>query len=125
MAVLDPSIIARHWEGLLVTVNAYGILLAFFAQVKAYLAPSHPDDCKFTGSIFYDYFMGIELNPRLGDSFDFKLFYNGRPGIVAWTLIDLSWMAYQYQTFGFITKSMLLVNFFHLLYVLDFFYNEA
>jgi hypothetical protein len=33
-------------------------------------------------------------------------------------------MAYQYQTFGFVTKSMLLVTFFHFLYVLDFFYNE-
>lgn len=33
-------------------------------------------------------------------------------------------MAYQYQTFGYVTKSMLLVNFFHFLYVLDFFYNE-
>jgi 7-dehydrocholesterol reductase len=33
-------------------------------------------------------------------------------------------MAYQYQTFGYVTKSMLLVNFFHFVYVLDFFYNE-
>jgi hypothetical protein len=33
-------------------------------------------------------------------------------------------MAYQYQTFGYVTKSMLLVSFFHFLYVLDFFYNE-
>ncbi|EHL01286.1 putative 7-dehydrocholesterol reductase [Glarea lozoyensis 74030] len=32
-------------------------------------------------------YMGIELNPRLGNTFDFKLFTNGRPGIIAWTLI--------------------------------------
>ena len=121
---LDPAIIAKHWEGLLVVVNAYGFLLALFAQLKAYVAPSHPEDRKFSGSIFFDYFCGIELNPRFGDNFDFKLFYNGRPGIIAWSLIDLSWMAYQYQTFGYITKSMLLLNFFHLVYVLDFFYNE-
>lgn len=31
--------------------------------------------------------MGIEMNPRIGQSFDFKLFVNGRPGIVAWTLM--------------------------------------
>jgi 7-dehydrocholesterol reductase len=31
--------------------------------------------------------MGLELNPRIGDSFDLKLFHNGRPGIVAWTLM--------------------------------------
>lgn len=123
--LLDPAIIARHWEGLLVAVNVYGFSLALFAQIKAYIAPSHPDDRKFTGSLIYDYYMGIELNPRIGEWWDFKLFYNGRPGIIAWTLIDLSWMAYQYQTFGYITKSMLLVTSFHFLYVLDFFYNEA
>jgi hypothetical protein len=31
----------------------------------------------------YDVYMGIELNPRIGKYFDFKLFTNGRPGIVA------------------------------------------
>ena len=28
-------------------------------------------------------YMGIELNPRFGKYFDFKLFTNGRPGIIA------------------------------------------
>ena len=31
--------------------------------------------------------MGIELNPRFGPLWDWKLFHNGRPGIVAWTLM--------------------------------------
>lgn len=39
------------------------------------------------GSILYDIYMGIELNPRFGKLFDIKLFTNGRPGIVAWTLM--------------------------------------
>lgn len=39
------------------------------------------------GSYIYDFYMGIELNPRIGDLGDFKLFTNGRPGIIAWTLI--------------------------------------
>jgi 7-dehydrocholesterol reductase len=85
--LLDPAIIAKNWEALLVVVNAYGLLLAAFAQVKAYVAPSHPLDRKFSGSLIFDYFCGIELNPRLGDKWDFKLFYNGRPGIIAWTLM--------------------------------------
>ena len=124
IGAINPSIIARHWEGLLIAVNLYGIVLALFAQVKAYIDPSHSEDRKFSGSHIYDYYMGIELNPRVGQCWDFKLFYNGRPGIIAWSLIDLSWMAYQYQTFGYITKSMVLVSGFHFLYVLDFFYNE-
>jgi 7-dehydrocholesterol reductase len=87
VGILDPAIIARNWEALLVTVNIYGIILALFAQIKAYVAPSHPLDRKFTGSMIFDYFCGIELNPRIGDRWDFKLFYNGRPGIIAWTLM--------------------------------------
>lgn len=31
--------------------------------------------------------MGIELNPRIGDAFDLKLFSNGRPGMILWTLM--------------------------------------
>lgn len=54
--------------------------------------------------------MGIEFNPRVGKWFDFKLFFNGRPGIVAWTLINLSFMAKQQQLYGHVTNSMLLVN---------------
>lgn len=33
--------------------------------------------------------MGIEFNPRIGP-IDFKLFFNGRPGIIAWTIINMS-----------------------------------
>jgi 7-dehydrocholesterol reductase len=123
--IIDPAIIARNWEPLLVAVNIYGLLLPAFAMVKAYNAPTHKHDRKFSGSLIYDYFMGIELNPRFGEWFDYKLFYNGRPGILAWTLIDLSWIAYQYQTFGYISKSIVIASFFHFVYVLDFFYNEA
>lgn len=65
---------------------------------------------KFTGNIFYNYMMGIEFNPRVGKWFDFKLFFNGRPGIVAWTLINLSYMAKQEELYGQVSNSMLLVN---------------
>jgi 7-dehydrocholesterol reductase len=69
--------------------------------------------------------MGVEFNPRIGKHFDFKLFFNGRPGIVAWTLINLSFTAYQFQSIGYVTNSMILVNILHAIYVLDFFWNEA
>lgn len=65
---------------------------------------------KFTGNFFYNYMMGIEFNPRIGKWFDFKLFFNGRPGIVAWTLINLSFAAKQQELYGHVTNSMILVN---------------
>ena len=39
------------------------------------------------GSMIYDFYMGIELNPRIGKQWDLKLFHIGRVGIVAWTLM--------------------------------------
>ncbi len=79
-------------KGILVATNIYGYLLTLFAYTKAHLFPSHPEDRKFSGSSIYDLFMGIELNPRIGKVWDFKLFHNGRPGILAWTLINYSFM---------------------------------
>lgn len=35
----------------------------------------------------FDFYAGVELNPRFGKYWDFKFFHNGRPGIVAWTLM--------------------------------------
>lgn len=124
LGYLDPALIAKHWEGLLVAVNIYGFVLAILAQWKGYWAPSFPEDRKISGSWFFDFWAGVELNPRFGKYWDFKFFHNGRPGIIAWTLIDVSWAAYQYERFGHVTSSMIIVSMFHLIYVVDFFYNE-
>ena len=106
--VLDPGFVPRNWGGLVAAMNLAGFLVSAFAYVKAYLMPTHSDDRKFTGtlsflplknlllimivvgSVPYDFYMGIELNPRIGKHFDFKLFTNGRPGLIAWTLMSVS-----------------------------------
>ncbi|KAF0468857.1 7-dehydrosterol-delta 7-reductase [Gigaspora margarita] len=118
------SIIHDNWGALLIAANIYGYFLTFFSFAKAYIMPSHPEDRKFSGSFIYDLLMGIEMNPRFGKYWDFKLFHNGRPGIIAWTLINLSFAAAQYNQIGYVTNSMILLNFLHAVYVLDFFYNE-
>lgn len=117
------TIIFDNWGPLLLLANIMGFGVAIFVYCKAYFFPSYAQDRKFSGNWLYDFFMGIELNPRLG-FIDFKLFFNGRPGIVAWTLINLSFAAAQYQHYGYVTNSMILVNLLHGLYVLYFFYKE-
>ncbi|KAI8823965.1 ergosterol biosynthesis ERG4/ERG24 [Fimicolochytrium jonesii] len=124
LGLFPASIIHDHWGGLLIAANVYGYFLTIFSYLKAYIAPSHKEDRKFSGSIVYDMFMGIEFNPRLGKYFDFKLFHNGRPGIVAWTLINFSFAVAQWQRIGYVTNSMVLLNFLHWVYVIDFFINE-
>ncbi|CAG8598319.1 69_t:CDS:2 [Paraglomus brasilianum] len=120
----SPSIIHDNWGSLLIAANIYGFFLTFFVYFKAHYFPTHPEDRKYSGSVLYDLMMGIEMNPRFGELWDFKLFHNGRPGIVAWTMINLSFAAAQYQAIGYVTNSMVLLNFLHATYVLDFFYNE-
>ncbi|PUU74558.1 ergosterol biosynthesis ERG4/ERG24 family-domain-containing protein [Tuber borchii] len=122
--MLDPAVIAKNWEGLLIAANVYGYLLAVAAYLKAHFFPTHEADRKFSGSMVYDFYMGIELNPRFGEWWDFKLFHNGRPGIIAWTLINLSFAAWQFQLHGYISNSMIIVNVLHAFYVVDFFINE-
>lgn len=47
--LLDPAILAKHWQPLLVSVNVYGFLLSGFAFLKAHLSPTHEGDRKFSG----------------------------------------------------------------------------
>jgi 7-dehydrocholesterol reductase len=47
------SIIHDHWGALLIAANVYGYSLTVFAYAKAYLFPSHAEDCKFSGAISF------------------------------------------------------------------------
>jgi 7-dehydrocholesterol reductase len=122
--LFSPTIIYDHLGGLLLATTLMGNVIALFVYLKARWLPSHRNERKFSGSLIYDYYMGVELNPRIG-RFDFKLFFNGRPGIVAWTLINISFAAKQYQMLGHVTNSMIIVNVLHLLYVAYFFWKET
>ncbi|MCB1136574.1 MAG: hypothetical protein KDK78_09920 [Chlamydiia bacterium] len=125
LGAFSPAIIAEHWGSLLWVVNIMGNAVALFVYLKAMYFPTDARDCKWSNSRIYAFYMGLEFNPRIGQRFDFKLFFNGRPGIIAWTLINLSFAAYQYQSIGYVTNSMILVNILHAMYVLDFFWNET
>ncbi|KAK4206455.1 ergosterol biosynthesis ERG4/ERG24 family-domain-containing protein [Rhypophila decipiens] len=122
--LLDLAFIARNWSSLIAAMNIAGLLASVLAFVKAYTSPTHPDDRKFSGSSIYDFYMGIELNPRFGPDFDFKLFTNGHLGMMVWTLIDLSFTAYQYETRQVIDPALILLTILQFLYVADFFANE-
>ena len=73
----------------------------------------------------YDFFIGRELNPRsLNGTFDWKEFCELRPGLILWMLLDIACAVKQYQTLGYITGSMILINMFQGFYVWDALYNE-
>ncbi|KAK2793751.1 hypothetical protein FQN52_000703 [Onygenales sp. PD_12] len=122
---LSLAFVAEHWGSFVAIFNIYGLFLTAAFYLKAHIAPSHLEDRKFSGSALYDLYMGIELNPRFGQSWDFKLFHNGRPGIIGWLLIDLSFTALQFYKFGYITNSIIITDLLHATYVIDLFYNEG
>eukprot|EP01128_Nolandella_sp_AFSM9_P010502 TRINITY_DN7274_c0_g1_i1.p1 TRINITY_DN7274_c0_g1~~TRINITY_DN7274_c0_g1_i1.p1 ORF type:complete len:546 (+),score=133.02 TRINITY_DN7274_c0_g1_i1:65-1639(+) len=122
--LFSPTIVYDNWGSMLCIANILGYAVATFCYFKAMYAPTHPGDVKFSGSTIYDYFMGAEMNPRIGE-LDFKLFFNGRPGIIAWNIINISFMYAQVEATGqYPTNSILLVGALHFLYIIDFFINE-
>ncbi|KAI6354086.1 hypothetical protein MCOR25_008755 [Pyricularia grisea] len=124
VGLVDAAIVPKLWTGLMYVANMAGVLLSVFVFFKAYISPSYDRDRKFSGSMVYDFQMGIEHNPRIGDTFDLKLFTIGRVGMMSWTIIDISNAAYQYQKYGSVSLSIIGVSLLHAVYVVDFFYYE-
>jgi len=71
-----------------------------------------------SGFFLYDFFIGRELNPRIGD-FDLKFWCELRPGLIGWVMLDLSFCAQAYESYGYLPAPLALVTAFHMLYVAD------
>jgi protein-S-isoprenylcysteine O-methyltransferase Ste14 len=77
-----------------------------------------------TGLVIYDFFMGSSLNPRIGRSFDLKLFFESKIGLTTWIAFDLAMAHAEYTREGAVSLPMLLVCAFQLWYVADFYWFE-
>ncbi|CAD7700135.1 unnamed protein product [Ostreobium quekettii] len=115
---LDLAWVHDHWLSILST----SILLSFALSLALYIASRREGTLLATGGqtghLFYDFFIGAELNPRIG-SFDLKEFCELYPGLIGWAIINLAMAHKQLQVLGRVTNSMVLVNAFQLLYVVD------
>lgn len=76
-----------------------------------------------SGVPVYDFFIGRELNPRLG-LFDLKAFCELRPGLVGWLMLNIGMMMKQHELRGAVSGPMIAVNAFQFLYVWDAQYFE-
>jgi delta14-sterol reductase len=103
------------------------IVLCFALSLYMYVNSFNGDkilaDGGDSGNPIYDFFIGRELNPRLG-SFDWKLFCELRPGLIGWTLLNLACMHQQHLRLGYVSGSMILLNIFQGIYVWDALYQE-
>ncbi|KAI5804488.1 ergosterol biosynthesis ERG4/ERG24 [Geopyxis carbonaria] len=114
------------WEHQLHLITAtfiFSVTQAFYCYVSSFFTGEILADHGDTGNPFYDWFIGRPLNPRIG-SWDLKVFSEMRPGMMMWPLLNMTHMAHQYQTYGSVTDSMILVNIFQMWYVIDSYINE-
>lgn len=89
-----------------------GFLNSFIVYIQAIVrGRTH----RLTGSPIYDFFMGAEVNPRIG-ILDFKMFYEVR---IPWFILFLttcSVAARQYKTYGYVSGEVIFLAAAHYLY---------
>lgn len=114
-----------HFLQLAVAAMVFAAVLSVYLYARARKAPRDELSPASCGNAIYDFFIGRELNPRIG-SFDLKYFCELRPGLMGWVVINLAMLLAEMKEQDRATPSlaMVLVNSFQLLYVIDALWNE-
>ncbi|XP_034555560.1 delta(14)-sterol reductase LBR [Notolabrus celidotus] len=123
---VDLTYIHSHFLQLAVAAFLISTLLSVYLYIRSrYAAPEHLALGGSSGNLAYDFFKGRELNPRIKD-FDLKFFCEMRPGLIGWCLINFAMALAEMKQHGLDapSHSMILVNLFQLLYVVDGLWNE-
>ncbi|BFZ07727.1 hypothetical protein BsWGS_10766 [Bradybaena similaris] len=104
---------------LMTSAIIFSFILSIFLYVKSrYVSPSKLAPGGNTGNIIYDFFIGRELNPRIGP-LDLKFFCEMRPGLIGWVVLDWLMLIKAYQETGTVSPNLALVTLFQTLYVAD------
>ncbi|KAJ1973420.1 erg24, C-14 sterol reductase [Dimargaris xerosporica] len=108
----------------LTSATLFSTLQAVFVYVRSFRRASPNQEVLLalggnSGNPVYDFFIGRELNPRLG-SLDLKVFNELRPGILGWFVLNFAFLIKQAQTLdGGITDSMILIFLLQGVYIFD------
>ncbi|KAG2467633.1 LBR protein, partial [Polypterus senegalus] len=122
----DFTYVHDHFLQFASSAFIFSVLLSLYLYIRSRwackdeLAPNGN-----SGNLFYDFFIGRELNPRV-KSLDLKYFCELRPGLIGWVLINFSMALAEMkeQNIEYPSLAMILVNAFQLIYVLDALWNE-
>uniref|UniRef100_A0A672G3F5 Delta(14)-sterol reductase LBR n=1 Tax=Salarias fasciatus TaxID=181472 RepID=A0A672G3F5_SALFA len=123
---VDLTYIHARFLQLAVATFLLSLLLSVYLYVRSrYAAADQLAIGGNSGNVVYDFFKGRELNPRIRD-FDLKFFCEMRPGLIGWCLINFAMALAEMKQQGLDAPSysMVLVNLFQLLYVVDGLWNE-
>ncbi|KAF2630264.1 C-24(28) sterol reductase [Macroventuria anomochaeta] len=98
------------------SIMTVAILSGFLNSIIVYVqAVIRGRTHRLTGYPIYDFFMGAELNPRIG-ILDFKMFYEVRIPWFILFLITASVAARQYETYGYVSAEVIFLMGAHFIY---------
>ena len=112
------SFVYHNFLSLAMAAMIFSLILSIYLYGRSFRPSALLSLGGNSGNVFYDFFMGRELNPRVY-SFDWKVFCELRPGLIGWTIINYCFLVAQYEKYGFVSSSMILVCIFQAVYVLD------
>ncbi len=116
---LDLSYLYDNYLQLMASSVAFSTLFSIYLYRRSFRAGAVlAEEGSRTGRVVYEFFLGRELNPRVG-SLDLKEFCELYPGLIGWVVLNLGMAHKQLQLTGAVSPSMILVNVFQAVYVLD------
>jgi len=141
---VDMSYIYFNYAELAVAAIVFSVILSCYLYAASFLPDRLLAEHGNTGNRVYDFFIGRELNPRIGGfgdrdaansastavGFDLKCFCELRPGLIGWVAINLGCLCAQLMIrkqqsiTPLVTPEMMLINVFQGIYVWDALVNE-
>lgn len=112
-----------NYVPLMTAAICFSFLLSLYLYARSFAQGAMLAAGGDTGVPFYDFFIGRELNPRIG-SLDLKEFCELYPGLIGWVALDLAMAHKQLLATGAVSPAMILVCAFQALYVFDALYFE-
>jgi delta24(24(1))-sterol reductase len=98
-------------------IMSVAIITGYLVSIVAYFSALwRGAEHRMTGSFAYDFFMGAELNPRLFQWLDFKMFFEVRLPWFILFLLSSAAAARQYDRYGYVSGEVGFVLMAHFLY---------
>lgn len=122
---MELHYVYTHFLQFALAAVLFSVLLSVYLYAHSLKAPRDELSPASSGNAVYDFFIGRELNPRIG-AFDLKYFCELRPGLIGWVVVNLVMLLAEMkvQERDVPSLAMVLVNSFQLLYVVDALWNE-
>jgi Delta14-sterol reductase len=120
---IDLSWAYHNYVPLMTAAIGFSYLLSVYLYLRSFAAGASLAAGGSTGVPLYDFFIGRELNPRIG-SLDLKEFCELYPGLIGWLILDLAMAHHQWKVDGSISIALVLTCAFQGLYVWDALHHE-